>query len=752
MSKILLVEDNEINRDMLSRRLIRKGYEVAIAVDGAEAIAKAESERPNLILMDLHLPVLNGWEATRQIKANPQTNAIPIIALTADALAGEREKAIAAGCDDYDTKPVDLPRLIEKMAKLLEPAEPLAAIPQSSKALTPPDNYHTQRRLRTHLRQEFEPPIYSIIGYSDLLLEALGEALDKQQDLEIPNNLHGDLQKLLTSGKQLLKLIRAILNPALVEIQQQAIDLLGPALRRELLTPLSTIIGYCEILLEEAPESFIPDLERIYTSAQDLLSKVSSLDNLVKQSVESIHTRPADSQTTAKQSPELSTVSAFSQQAAPANALPLHMEGSRVLMVDNNAYSCALLSRQLESQSLQVSVASTAQQAFQAIAAAPYDLVLLAIDLPEASGLEVLAKLKCPQNGQPVPVLIVAASDEMEAVVGAIALGAADYLTQPYPLSLLRAKVMHCLAQKRLQIQPEDLGDSFESAPLGVYRATAEGRFSRVNSAFVQILGYPAGAALIKAIADISIQIYVDSSKYAEFKQLLESRDRVTSFEYQAYRYDGDTIWLAEHARAVRDRDGKIVGYEGFVEEITQRKSAEAALTRKLAALQDDLTQVKQAHRAAEIKQTDYFRQLQRGNQAGSQSSPSPAARASKVLLVEDNDLNSDMLSRRLKRASYEVVIAIDGAEGVAKAISQQPDVILMDISLPVMDGWEATQQIKADAQTCSIPVIALTAHAMAGDREKALAAGCDDYDTKPIDFPRLLNKIENCLERLAAN
>ena len=114
-----------------------------------------------------------------------------------------------------------------------------------------------------------------------------------------------------------------------------------------------------------------------------------------------------------------------------------------------------------------------------------------------------------------------------------------------------------------------------------------------------------------------------------------------------------------------------------------------------------------------------------------------------KILLVEDNEMNRDMLSRRLKRRGYEVVIAIDGAAGVAMAKSETPDLILMDMSLPVMDGWEATRNIKSDPQTCSIPTIALTAHAMFGDREKALKAGCDDYDTKPIELSRLLKKIE---------
>ena len=117
-----------------------------------------------------------------------------------------------------------------------------------------------------------------------------------------------------------------------------------------------------------------------------------------------------------------------------------------------------------------------------------------------------------------------------------------------------------------------------------------------------------------------------------------------------------------------------------------------------------------------------------------------------KILLVEDNEMNRDMLSRRLKRKGFEVVIAVDGQAGVDMAGSENPDIILMDLSLPVMDGWEATRRIKGDGATNGIPVIALTAHAMQGDEEKALEAGCDDYDTKPVNFKRLLEKIQTLL------
>jgi|SRR6187431_3792194 CheY-like chemotaxis protein len=124
MAKILLVEDNEMNRDMLSRRLERRGYHVVMAGDGQQGVEMAQTEAPDLILMDMSLPVIDGWEAARRIKQAPDTRGIPVIALTSHAMAGDREQALASGCDDYDTKPVDLPRLLEKMAVLLGKTQP----------------------------------------------------------------------------------------------------------------------------------------------------------------------------------------------------------------------------------------------------------------------------------------------------------------------------------------------------------------------------------------------------------------------------------------------------------------------------------------------------------------------------------------------------------------------------------------------------------------------------------------------------
>lgn len=130
----------------------------------------------------------------------------------------------------------------------------------------------------------------------------------------------------------------------------------------------------------------------------------------------------------------------------------------------------------------------------------------------------------------------------------------------------------------------------------------------------------------------------------------------------------------------------------------------------------------------------------------GNRNNKGAHAVMAKILLVEDNEMNRDMLSRRLARKGHDVSIAIDGQQGVDMALADKPELILMDMSLPVIDGWEATRRIKANDACAAIPIIALTAHAMATDREKALAAGCDDYDTKPVELPRLLGKIDTLL------
>ena len=184
MKKILLVEDNEMNRDMLSRRLAKRGYAVVMAVDGAEGVTMVRSESPDLVLMDMGLPVMDGWTATRHIKADPATAQIPVLALTAEAMEGDREKCLSAGCDEYDTKPVDLERLIGKIEALLGGFPPAPEKP-------PPAS----------LSHDLLTPLNAIIGFTEILSErpqARPEDLaDLQKILSAARELHGRIQKIL---------------------------------------------------------------------------------------------------------------------------------------------------------------------------------------------------------------------------------------------------------------------------------------------------------------------------------------------------------------------------------------------------------------------------------------------------------------------------------------------------------------------------------------------------------------------------
>jgi two-component system cell cycle response regulator DivK len=190
VKKILLVEDNEMNRDMLSRRLTKRGYAVVMAVDGAEGVAMARSESPDLILMDMGLPVMDGWTATCHIKENTATARIPVIALTAETAEGDREKCLAAGCDDYDTKPVDLERLIGKIETLLAGEKPNSS-PANPSASAPASPSH-----------ELLTPLNAIIGYAEILAE---RTQNRPEDL-------AHLQKILTAAKDLHPRIEKILG------------------------------------------------------------------------------------------------------------------------------------------------------------------------------------------------------------------------------------------------------------------------------------------------------------------------------------------------------------------------------------------------------------------------------------------------------------------------------------------------------------------------------------------------------------
>ncbi len=844
MTKILIVEDNEVNRDMLSRRLIRHDYEIIFALNGAEGISKTLAEKPDLILMDMNLPVMDGWEATRQLKANPQTRKIPVIALTAHSMQGDREKALDFGCDEYESKPIDFPRLLGKIETFIEKIK--SDLLSTSGSNIPQElNPYIQKALFSHLRHELCTPMNAIIGYSEMLLDEL-----KHQ----PSDLYVDIGKIYTSGNELLALANKILDPADFELnQERSFDSFGAKVRLEMLTPLSTIIGYCELLIEEAGADFLPDLEHINIAAHKLLSMINDIVNLAQQQLKAIDVKQLELMQGAA-----STMRLLSQDSSVTSSAKL---SGMILIIDDNETNCDLLSRQLERQGYTVAVATSGQQGLQILQAMPYDLILLDIIMPEMSGLEVLAQLKSNPNWQNIPVIMISALEEIDSVVRCVEMGAEDYLSKPFKPVLLRAKITACLEKKRLREQqtvhlaPQIIADAapvsiiiyrlsdglivyanataaltfalpiaqlcnrhiqdflaredyneiitilqkneaivnrelpainasgtqlwmiaslqpltfnseptvlsalwdisdrkraedalriaevsyrsiFENALQGIYQSTPDGQIVFVNQAMAMIHGFDSPIKMIETVNTRNYKLYVDTEQRSSFRYLLEVQGQVTGVEYQVYKYNGEIIWLIESARAVRDANGNVLYYEGILEEITQRKIEEAALKREVEELRIEIDQVKRAQQAAEITQTDYF---QENNQA--KTTPT-------ILLVEDNEMNRDMLSRRLKRLGYEIIIAVDGAEGVSMATSKHPDIILMDMSLPILDGWEATKQLKANNDTKHIPIIALTAHAMSGDREKALNSGCDEYDTKPIEMSRLLSKITTLLNK----
>lgn len=896
MAKILLLEDNEINRDMLTRRLQKRGYGVVHGSDGTEAVPKALAESPDIILMDMSMPVMDGWEATQQLKGDSRVQNIPVIALTAHAMPGDREKALAVGCNGYDTKPIDFNRLTKKIEALL-PIEP--DLPESEgRTQRSAQDERMERLLLRHLRHELCTPINAIIGYSEILLDEMPDtaAADMAQDFK----------KVHSAGLQLLASTDAILDPSQLQNNPvgQDITSFSARVRLELLTPLSTVMGYCEMLLEDASDEQATDLKRIDTAAHKLLEMTNDIVNLAQQQLQRLSSQNSTVSQLQIDSPanQLFAQTADRLVRSVQESAPKIVEGS-ILVVDDNEINCDLLSRQLERQGYTVTTVNGGTQALESMSEAAYDLILLDIFMPDMNGLDVLSKIKQNPDWKTTPVIMISALDELNSVVHCIEMGAEDFLSKPFNSILLQAKIKACLEKKKLQDQqamyiaqrmiagatpvpilisriedgqilyanlaaesalgiptqdllhrstidfylnPEDRqtivakmssGQSvhrqelqckradgapfwaaasmqsllfdreqtvltalydisdrkeaehalklaeenyrgiFENAKSGIYQSNPDGTFIRVNRAMAEIHGYESSSAMMSQVTSIDQQIYVNPTDREAFQRVLKEKGEVNGFEYQAYRQDEKIIWISENARRVDDAHGQPAYYEGVIEDVTQRKLDETALKREVEELRIEIDETKRSQSVAEITESDFFKEIQAEaeilremadrevesdrlsaltyspapsanpsgdpfNNLSKNSSKAPANVPPKVLLVEDNEMNRDMLSRRLRKVGYEVIIAVNGQEGVAKTRQECPDIVLMDMSLPVMDGWEATRSLKANLETQHIPVIALTAHAMASDRVKALEAGCDEYDTKPIDWPRLMGKI----------
>jgi CheY-like chemotaxis protein len=310
-------------------------------------------------------------------------------------------------------------------------------------------NSQVQHKLLTYLRHELCTPINGMIGYSELLLEEL--------QTQPESALFADLQKIHACSRQLLTLVTMILDPVQLEMSQVDGDLgsFGSTLRMELLTPLSTVIGYCEMLLEEAPAALIPDLDSLNASAQQLMGLVNNIIHLAQQQLQTLnaqtHNTPQSSQLLVESPLAQSTTTTL--QALGQGSSEKQDQGGMILVVDDNPINCDLLARQLRRQAYTVTTATSAHQALRLLKAIPYDLILLDVIMPGVNGLELLRHLKRHDIWRNIPVIMISALDEIDGAIRCVELGADDYLHKPFDPTLLKTRIRAYLEKKRLRDQ-----------------------------------------------------------------------------------------------------------------------------------------------------------------------------------------------------------------------------------------------------------------------------------------------------------
>lgn len=423
MPKVLIVEDNEMNRDMLSRRLVRRGFDVIVAVDGKQGVDMAGSEKPDLILMDLSLPVLDGWEATRSLKAKEATRSIPVIALTSHAMTGDRSKALEVGCDEYDTKPVELTRLLSKMERLLKGAPR----PDVAVAKTAPLTAEAVGHLRHDLKTSFN----QILGYLEILLEdAQSDGL--QQMVPSLNDLH-------TLGRTLLDRIdRALAEDQRVgygELRLLANEI-GPDIKK--LSELSESLG--SKIHSVGPKEALSDIGKVTSAAKILMGRVQEMR---------VESEP--------QTPQVAAVA--NGASAQAVAAGSHKHEGRLLVVEDDIINRDLLQRRLARSGYSVEVAESGQTALEMIKKAEFDLVLLDQMMPGMSGLDLLKLLRNTYTTNELPIIMVTAVDQKSTIVQALDQGANDYVSKPIDMPLVLARIQAQLARSKAD-QKSKLSDS----------------------------------------------------------------------------------------------------------------------------------------------------------------------------------------------------------------------------------------------------------------------------------------------------
>ena len=405
MPKVLLVEDNEMNRDMLSRRLVRRGFEVVVAVDGQQGVEIAQSELPGIILMDMSLPVLDGWGATRLLKAGEATRSIPVIALTAHAMAADRDQVFEVGCDDYDTKPVDLSRLLDKVDRLLVgKPKPRAKEPLTAEALA-------------HLQHELKNSFNHILGHTEILLEDV-----EQNGLQ---EIAPALGEIHSSGRTLLDRIQRTLvqdkgvSAAQLQALESEIERLGKA--SDVLTG--------KVREADAKEA-LADLERVSSAVQSLLSLVRQVGG--EAGSESIQ-------------------AAAETEAGPPESSPNAPGGvtGRLLIVEDDAANRNLLQRRLARHGYVVEVAEDGRAALAKISQSHFDLVLLDQMMPGMSGVDLLTLLRATYSPSELPIIMVTAVDQSQTVIEALDQGANDYVSKPVDMPVVMARIQAQLARSK---------------------------------------------------------------------------------------------------------------------------------------------------------------------------------------------------------------------------------------------------------------------------------------------------------------
>lgn len=733
MPKILLFEDNKVNRDMLTRQLQRYGHQVVSSGDETEVLPKARAEVPDLVLIDMNMPAMDGREATRQIKEDNQLREIPVLALTTHTTAGDENEVLAAGCDGYDTKPIDFKRLIGKIELLLPSEEAVVDDSRDDNGeSSQTSNARLEQLMLNHLRHELCTPINSIIGYSEILLDEFPETVEVSR--------YQLLEEIHAAGLQLLASTDMVLNAEQLKVHRitQDIDSFGVRVRLELLAPLGVVIDYCQKLTASAPtEQVTADLNRIDTAAQQLLVMVNDIVLLAQQQLQTLSSQP--SILTRMPTGQVAS-QAFAHTASKlmrsVDLSDTDSIGGNILVVDDNQLNCDLLSRQLERQGYIVTTVSRGAEALQYLREIAYDLVLLDIFMPDMNGLDVLSEIKQSSALKAIPVIMISAIDELDSVVRCIEMGAEDFLSKPFNPILLQAKIKASLEKKQFQEQAAmcaaqrvvagatptpifisriqdgqilyanlaaesaiglsvsellnrttvdfyansadrqeivaavskqetvyrqevqckrangetfwaaasmqplmfeneptvlsvlyDISDRkkaeqalslaeesyrsiFEHALEGIFQATPDGSYIRVNPTLARIYGFASVEDMMQLSPILWNKAWVNAQVKADYQRTLSQFGRIEALEYQCRRWDGRVIWLEENSRVVCDQSGKTLYYEGIVQDITERKSSEVALEREVKKLRVEIDQVKREQDVKKISQMDYFQHL----------------------------------------------------------------------------------------------------------------------------------------------